>query len=237
MRCSPCYLNDMKDRILNLGAAAIKGYKQLPELVEKRRQSLLAKGRKLKAFCANCGQELVRANERIKKGNCYCNGKCQMDYEYKNGIRDPYKTTLKAHEATRELVNNGNHPFQRQENPILANGALGRRNYGKTWIEEKLGWALTQLGIKFESQFPVKYGLDILGRVRYYFPDFALVDNRILIECDGKQWHKSKSKDNLRQSRLEELGWRVLRFPEDEIKSDVMVCANKVCLVASSLGG
>lgn len=212
----------------HFGEASVKGYKQPRELVERRRQSLLNLHRKLSAFCANCGKELVRANIRIKKGNCYCNGKCQMDYEYKNGIRDPYKTTIKSHEAMHSLIDKGEWSLQKPENIIKGHKACGEKNYGGTWIEKKMGWALIQLGIKFESQYPIKYGLDTSGRARYYFPDFALVDNRILVECDGSQYHKDKNRDNLRQSRLEGLGWRVLRFQGDEIKSNVMDCAHKI---------
>uniref|UniRef100_A0A6M3LTN9 DUF559 domain-containing protein n=1 Tax=viral metagenome TaxID=1070528 RepID=A0A6M3LTN9_9ZZZZ len=211
-----------------LGADACRGKIQSPELVEKRRQSLLDKGRKLKAFCANCGQELVRANLRIKKGNVYCNGKCQMEYEYKNGIRDPHETTEKAHIATRELVNNGNHPFQNPENIIRGQKACGSKNYGKTWLEEKMGWALNKLGVQFESQYPVKYGVDILNRNRYYFPDFAIPESNLLIECDGSYWHKNKKRENLRESRLKELGWNIIRFSDTEIKSDLMGCADRV---------
>jgi len=212
----------------HFGIMAVKGYKQPLELVEKRRQTLLAKGRKLKAFCANCGKDLIRANERIKKGNCYCDGKCQMDYEYKNGIRDKHKITMKAHDVMHNLIDKGEWSLQKSENIIKAHKACGSKNYGGTWIEKKMKWALTQLGIQFESQYPIKYGLDTSGRARYYFPDFALVDNRILVECDGKQYHKDRDRDKLRQSRLENLGWRVLRFPGDEIKRNVMACAHKI---------
>jgi len=210
-----------------LGAEACKGKKQPPELVEKRRQSLLAIGRKLKAVCANCGNELVRTNNRIKKGNCYCNGKCQMEYEYKNGIRDPYKITMKSHEATRQLAKDGKHPFQRPDVILKAQQECGRRHYGKTWLEEKMGWALTQLGIKFESQYPVNHGVDTLNRPRYYFPDFAIPEESLLIECDGSYWH-NESKDKVRQDKLEGLGWNIIRFTNTEINNNLMGCADKV---------
>ncbi len=205
---------------------AQSGRKQPQSQINKREATRLLNHPKILTPCASCGKETYHIPSRRRERN-YCSIHCQLTYEYKNGVRDPYETTMKSHETTRKLINNGNHPFQRTEVHIKAQRECGRRNYGRTWIEEKMGWALTKLGIKFESQSPIQYGLDILGRVRYYFPDFALVDNHILVECDGKQWHSPK-RDNLRQSRLEELGWRILRFPEDEIKNNVMECALKV---------
>ncbi len=182
----------------------------------------------MKIQCTNCSKELKRTTYRALKGNCYCNGKCQMEYEYKNGIRDPHKITMESHKAMHILIDKGEWSLQQPENHLRANRDLGYKNYGKTWLEEKLGWALTKLGIKFESQYPIKYGMDILNRDRYYFPDFAIPERNLIIECDGSYWHKNKKRDNLRESRLKELGWDIIRFSDKEIKSDLMGCADKV---------
>ncbi len=211
----------------HFGGASIKGYKQPRELVEQRRATLLKNHGKTLTPCANCGKEKYHIPSRRKERN-YCSSHCQLEYEYKNGIRDPYKQTMKSHKAMHILIDIGEWSLQQPENIIKGHKACGSKNYGGTWIEKKMNWALSRLGIQFKSQYPIKYGLDILGRAKYYFPDFALVDTRILVECDGVQYHKDKCRDNLRQSRLEELGWRVLRFPESEIKSNVMDCAYKV---------
>ncbi len=212
----------------HFGDAAIKGYKQPPELVARRRQTLTKNHPKYRAvLCASCGAVLQRVTARARSGNCYCNGKCQMDYEYKNGIRDPYLTTMKSHEATRELVSNGIHPFQRPEVHIKAQKECGHRNYGRTWLEERMGWALNKVGIKFESQYPVKHGVDSLNRPRYYFSDFAIPEESLLIECDGSYWH-SENKDRGRQDKLERLGWKIIRFTDTEINNNLIGCANKV---------
>lgn len=54
----------------------------------------------MKTNCKNCGKELTRIPSRAK-GNCYCNNKCQMEYEYRTGIRNPQKITEKAHKMLR----------------------------------------------------------------------------------------------------------------------------------------
>ncbi len=203
------------------------GRKQPESQIQKRRETRLKNHPIILTSCANCGKEKYHIPSRRKEHN-FCSTHCFMEYRYSHNLIDIDAQTAKAHEATRRLCEAGTHPFCQQETHIKAQRTLGSRNYGRTWIEEKMGWALTQLGIRFEGQYPVQYGTDILGRIRHYFPDFALPRERILIECDGKHWHRNKAKDNLRQSRLTELGWRVLRFPEQEIRQDVMSCARQV---------
>lgn len=51
--------------------------------------------------CNNCCKDIKKMKYRIKKGNVYCNAKCQMEYEYKNNIRDKFEITKKAHESIR----------------------------------------------------------------------------------------------------------------------------------------
>lgn len=56
----------------------------------------------MKIPCSNCGRELNRIPSRAKYHRCYCNNKCQMSYEFRNGIRDRFKITKKAQEACRK---------------------------------------------------------------------------------------------------------------------------------------
>jgi hypothetical protein len=51
--------------------------------------------------CTNCGKLLDRKPCRIKEHN-YCNGTCQMQYEFKNGIRDKNSITQKANQIVRQ---------------------------------------------------------------------------------------------------------------------------------------
>jgi len=56
----------------------------------------------MKVNCAYCGNELERRPCRAK-GRNYCNGECQMNYEYANGIRDKFSITQKANEKVRQF--------------------------------------------------------------------------------------------------------------------------------------
>lgn len=62
------------------------------------------------------------------------------------------------------------------------------------------------LGLKFRRQHPV-------GK---YILDFACVDAKLGIEVDGGQHNELQMQDNLRTSWLEEQGWMVLRFWNNE---------------------
>lgn len=54
-----------------------------------------------------------------------------------------------------------------------------------------------------------------------YFVDFADPVHKIVIECDGAQFHADKEKDKTRQLEIESLGWTVIRFNAAQILSDL----------------
>jgi very-short-patch-repair endonuclease len=49
-----------------------------------------------------------------------------------------------------------------------------------------------------------------------YFADFANPRAGVIVECDGKAYHQDKTKDDVRQRRLEDLGWTVYRLTGSE---------------------
>ena len=77
-----------------------------------------------------------------------------------------------------------------------------------TEAEKKLWSRLRQhqLGCKFRRQHPVGG----------YIADFACVEHRLIVEADGGQ-HADNPHDIIRTKRLEALGWRVLRFWNNDI--------------------
>lgn len=78
-----------------------------------------------------------------------------------------------------------------------------------TDAEQKLWWRLRQRqidGCKFRRQHPIGG----------YIVDFACVERGLIIEADGGQ-HAENPNDLLRTQRLEALGWRVLRFWNNDI--------------------
>jgi very-short-patch-repair endonuclease len=80
-----------------------------------------------------------------------------------------------------------------------------------TDAEKKLWSRLRQhqLGCKFRRQHPTGG----------YIADFACVEHRLIVEADGGQ-HADNPNDLVRTQRLEALGWRVLRFWNNDIMSN-----------------
>ena len=73
---------------------------------------------------------------------------------------------------------------------------------------ERSAWSdIRSCGVVFYPQFPV------LG----YFADFANPKFKIIIECDGKDWHDPE-KDASRDAKLNALGWTVHRFTGSQCK-------------------
>jgi hypothetical protein len=145
------------------------------------------------------------------------------------GLVDGKARTKAANEKTREMVRQGVHPFQDPENHKKAQQSLGYLNYGKTWIEEKMGWYLTNcLGLEVKPQFAIPKDFDAWGRQRYYFVDFLIAGTNIVIECDGSHWHSDKEADQIRQKRIEDQGYVVLRFTDSQIHGDLEGCGKEI---------
>ena len=86
-----------------------------------------------------------------------------------------------------------------------------------TSIERRMGKALEAHGIEAESQYPVAG----------FLLDFALLGQKIGIECDGDYWHGSptaKERDRRRDKVLRGFGWTTLRFSESLINRDIRAC-------------
>ena len=69
-------------------------------------------------------------------------------------------------------------------------------------------------GWKFRRQHPI-------GR---FFADFACAERRLVIELDGGQHVARANADGRRTRALEELGWKVIRYWDD----DVLMRTNRV---------
>ena len=188
-----------------------------------------------KKYCSfSCNSKVITKKQWAnKKHRVNMSHKISVDMlnSYNDGRRDRFKVTNNANIKNKELILKNEHVFQNPETNKKAQQSLGKRNYGKNWLEEKFGWMLKQFGIKFKPQYAIKYGKDSLSRDRYFFIDFALLKNKIAIECDGSYWHKDKNRDIARQKIIEKLGWTVLRFSEEEIKNDLIGCGVQISRV------
>jgi len=108
-------------------------------------------------------------------------------------------------------------------------------------IEIKMGKALWAANLRYRKQYE-----KLPGR-----PDFVLVNHKIAIFCDSHFWHgynwKERKKDhktnrqfwfkkierNIQRDKeindsLLQMGWKVIRFWEHEIKENVEICVKRV---------
>lgn len=79
---------------------------------------------------------------------------------------------------------------------------------------EKILWEKLrkkQLGVKFRRQHVIET----------FIPDFVALSIRLIIEVDGKIHLKQKYKDKERTELLELAGYKVLRYTNEEIESDI----------------
>lgn len=88
----------------------------------------------------------------------------------------------------------------------------------ETDIERIVRIELEKRKIPFIQFYPHRLGFEM---------DFALIDKKICIECDGEIWH-NKKKDNFRDYMLKRSGWRTIRLKELEIKNNIALCIDRV---------
>ena len=86
----------------------------------------------------------------------------------------------------------------------------------------------TDLGFDFDiwEQFPIdNFRVDFL---------IGFKDRHVAVECDGRDYHHASreqiDRDRQRDSKLAELGYKVIRFPGTQITNDPFHCAADVLL-------
>ena len=79
-----------------------------------------------------------------------------------------------------------------------------------TDLEKKTEQYLNELGFKVHEDYEKQYN------VSRYWIDFAFVNEKVAIEPGANYWH-TKEKDEGKEKALNERGWKVLWFNEDDI--------------------
>ena len=94
-----------------------------------------------------------------------------------------------------------------------------------TKIERIMKSSLEDNNLEFENNIPVK--LSQYSCV----PDHLNINLKMAIFDDGKYWHnkpKTIEKDKRITKELEGLGWKVLRFSDEEILNNVQSCVDEI---------
>ncbi|MEI6191258.1 MAG: endonuclease domain-containing protein [bacterium] len=87
--------------------------------------------------------------------------------------------------------------------------------------EENVLWQQirnSKLGLKFRRQHSI-------GN---FIADFYCPAKKLIIEIDGKQHLHNKEKDNERSNYLESLGYKIIRFWNEEVSKDINGVIEKI---------
>ncbi|WP_145304899.1 endonuclease domain-containing protein [Crateriforma conspicua] len=102
-----------------------------------------------------------------------------------------------------------------------------RRRRSDATTSEGLLWSLHRgkqlCGPKFQREHPVGS----------YIADFACVTEQLVVEIDGGYHDENAEADLQRQEAIERLGWRIIRFTDQEVEQD----AEAVCRALASFLG
>lgn len=145
--------------------------------------------------------------------------------EIKKQISDTLKKTyLSEPEIIERQKKSYKERFNAEERSNRARKAVlkSRKNQkSPSSIEKKFAKELDRCNIFYIQQFV------ILERFKVDF----LINDDIIVECDGDYWHNLsniKEKDKIRDKILTENGYKVFRFWEHEINDNVSKCINRI---------
>lgn len=107
--------------------------------------------------------------------------------------------------------------FEREDIRPLRTGQSRGLKRRATWTEQHFWRELRKLDANFRRQAPIGP----------YFADFATRHPKVVIEIDGgihRRLPEVAARDIERQQWLEQDGYVVIRFRDDEVSSDVHAC-------------
>ncbi len=184
--------------------------------------------------CEVCGKPIPYRY----KGGKVCSRSCVGKLGAAGLHNDPeahHRAIANMTKTHHEMMRRGEHPFQDPEVMIrrarLALQANSRLVSSRT--EGKLGEAFDEIGLEYETQYPIFSHYNQSNKRRYhYYADFAFPEERVIVEADGEPWHswdeRRKAHDRRRQRRIEKRGWQVLRYTGQQIQQDVQGIAQEV---------
>ncbi|MEQ8470199.1 MAG: endonuclease domain-containing protein [Marinoscillum sp.] len=79
------------------------------------------------------------------------------------------------------------------------------------------------LGLKFNRQFVIE-----VTKARYFIVDFHCAEKRLIVELDGGIHDFQMDYDRGREYELQELGYKIIRFSNEEVFEDWKTVENRL---------
>lgn len=96
---------------------------------------------------------------------------------------------------------------------------------------ERVFWEAVRyrkLGTTFHRQKPLRFMLK--NKPRYFIADFMCKEHKLVIEIDGKIHESQQEYDEARTYVINALGYKVIRFTNDQIFNNLQDCINEIKL-------
>lgn len=187
--------------------------------------------------CNYCGKKIINPTKNQKdtyrrRGRAYCSKKCGKEYARRIASKTMSETN-KKYASERMKKNN---PMKREE--IREKVSKKLKGHKPTVIYGN-GRGLTQpqeklLNLLLKYNAIPEYAVSTKGYIgsypKNYKIDIALPEYKIAIEVDGNSHRaiKRKIEDMKKTELLENKGWKVIRFWNDEINKNVSKCLKEI---------
>lgn len=97
---------------------------------------------------------------------------------------------------------------------------MAREHRKNPTVAEKVFWEKVRNkkfhGLKFNRQYLLEYK-EVMGNKLYYIADFHNFEHKLIIEIDGDIHKVQKVYDEQRTKDIEFLGYKVIRFSNEEV--------------------
>jgi very-short-patch-repair endonuclease len=110
--------------------------------------------------------------------------------------------------------------------------AISRELRKNDTLAEKLIWNKLRnrkfLNLKFSRQKPIIYQKSNLFKTKFFIADFFCFEHKLIIEIDGEIHRQQIEYNNQRSFIINDLGYRIIRFSNKEVKGDIEAVLKKL---------
>ena len=189
-------------------------------------------------ICNECGKEFVtskrwKKNNFTSTGRVYCSKECSKEYCRKISSRTMAKTN-KKYASDRMKKNNPMSKPEIREKMRLSLIEIGHspKKRGGNGRGQTVPQAMLSSALGWDYEYVIKTGSlkEKYNAPYHYKIDIANPKFKIAIEVDGNSHGALKriEQDKRKEAFLKEIGWKVIRFKNQEILDDLKGCIKRV---------